>query len=179
MSKRFGRNQKRRMREALQQANDRIDNLEAAGGLQDKLVAYMRAQLSELRDAIAVAEEMLTPYSAALPPKTVEVHSLNGREVRLAAAPPMLTAVSCGAPAFEPPDARRLHILTASLHKDARRMGEHVLVSFDNMEWGYALEWRAIASTPHNILVRRISESLAILISRQLKERAGNAGRKP
>lgn len=86
MSRRFGRNQRRKMRE-------RIADLEAAYRIESGLRAYIRRERDNLSHALGVVERVLGRHFAGLPPQTVH-DSLCGERERVRISldePPMLT----------------------------------------------------------------------------------------
>ena len=67
MSKRFGRNQKRKLREA-------VKTLKAQADLKDRTLEYQRKEQSKketLFDMLVTAIEQIAPYSICLNPKTI------------------------------------------------------------------------------------------------------------
>lgn len=68
MSKRFGRNQKRRMREQLVQQQAQISNLETARALDAGLLRYQRRKVEDYVQIIQDVRETLGDNHIALPP---------------------------------------------------------------------------------------------------------------
>ncbi|RLI66893.1 MAG: hypothetical protein DRO67_00580 [Candidatus Asgardarchaeum californiense] len=70
MSKRFGRNQKRKLR-------NRIKELEEALERDDSLIKYMRGRIDQLEyefNKLVTCIEQIAPNSVCLPPKKIEAH---------------------------------------------------------------------------------------------------------
>lgn len=66
MSKRFGRNQRRKLHE-------RVAQLEIAVCVESDLKSHIRQERDRLSQTLATVERMLGPHFAGLPPKTITV----------------------------------------------------------------------------------------------------------
>lgn len=66
MSKRFGRNQKRKLREALTQAEEKLRE-------KSKEISYLNKLNEDNAYAVCLTEEILGEYFAGLPPKTLDL----------------------------------------------------------------------------------------------------------
>lgn len=91
MSKRFGRNQKRRMRSeiarleveklSIQDRSDELEernaNLEIAHIMDSELLKSMSHNLSEMRKAMSTFESVVGPYFIGLPPKVNRVDKIH------------------------------------------------------------------------------------------------------
>lgn len=174
MSKRFGRNQKRRMREALFKAELDAFNLRCAYDMTFELVKSQRAKISILEEVLGDVEQIMSSFSASLPPKEVEADRMIGDTIELPDYQPLSATPQffTGDPARPHFKIDRLKIMVASVKDLPDRTGKHVIVKFDGMQWGYAIDDAAIHATPRDILVRRLSKNLAEVIAQELKEAA-------
>jgi hypothetical protein len=170
MSKRFGRNQKRRIREELLLEKQKSLRLNEAYLTQLVLAAHMKKKLQYLEEILSDVTDVLESNSSALPVETMEVENLKCGFVDIADRQKMIpydaNFYSIENMSFQ---TQRLHVLTSQIQDDPIHTGKHVIVTFDDMHWGYALSWQAIKSIPHEKLSRNIAEFLAQLISNDLK----------
>ncbi len=181
MSKRFGRNQRRRAREALAQAHAELQERELASretlrGAEMALVAYIEA-----RDKLKEAEDFMR-----------EVASIVGRESIIAGEPtPLMVgmtkdeAASYGigySPRAEVPtfditatdmsiEQMRYEILTVldvKAVRDVMRACVNLRVTFSDKTIGYTLSQMAIARMTKSELHARLAPEIAHDISRAL-----------
>lgn len=74
MSRRFGRNQKRKMRAEIAHVMEREAKLSEAYWREQDLMVRMSKDNEQLRETINLTEKVLGAYFATLPPKTLEVN---------------------------------------------------------------------------------------------------------
>lgn len=172
MSRRFGCNQKRRMREELADANMRAIRFQTAYEMMHDLSKQQRAMISDLKDALEIVKQVLPEFSAALPPRAIETDMLIGDEISLPGCPPLSTTFFTGAPPRLSFNIDRLKIMVASIKDSPIRTGKHVIVKFDGLQWGYAIDDVAIQRMPRDMLVRNLTHNLAVLIAQELKAAA-------
>lgn len=169
MSKRFGRNQKRRMRET-------IASLEHARIMDAGLLRNQADKLSKARAALECVEKLLGEYTAALPPKRIKrggdqadrgsldivEHSLGSRPYCDESSKPFshLTA-----------SVTRLTYVVTSM-KAAPDFGMHVIVDFAGRRTAYAANEVAIASVRKVDLIQHISESIATHLAHELSDKS-------
>lgn len=179
MSRRFGRNQKRRMREELLGAVAVADYLEIrlaecrkASERDRALLRHQSEQISHLRsimtDAIRIAGEM----SVIFPPNNMEVRGpARGRVMARQPTRPFLPKspadffkMEIGAIDHE------LKVMLHSIRPERLRASIHVRVTFGDGDWGYAISEAALLDTPLDILSRRIGEELGRFVAIGMKQ---------
>lgn len=170
MSRRFGRNQKRRMREALAQADHDAERFKEAYQAENALVKMQRSKIEYLETVLYDVQRVLENNSSALPPESVETQGWNMDEILVPDLPLMPLIYSDGTAKTKPFSIERLKILTANVNTDPFRTGKHVFVQFDGLRWGYALNREAIRRMPVHLLEKRVFGALSELISKELKE---------
>lgn len=74
MSRRFGRNQKRKMRAELAHVLEREEKLNKAYWREQALMSDLSKSNDVLRETINLTEKVLGQYFATLPPKTIDVN---------------------------------------------------------------------------------------------------------
>lgn len=179
MSRRFGRNQKRRMREELLGAVAVADYLEVrlaecrkASEMDRALLRHQSEQIDHLRsimtDAIRIAGEM----SAIFPPNNMAVDGpARGRVMARQTTRPLLPKSPVDF--FKMEIAAIDHELKVMLHSirpERLRASTHVRVQFGDGGWGYAISEAALIDTPLDILSRRIAEELSKVIAIGMKQ---------
>lgn len=160
MSKRYGRNQRRRARE-------RIADLEQAVAMERGLLARVSHFKNLLEQEINEAKRIVGRMSALFEP---EVRRLDGP-----ARSPMHvfthSAVVDDGRAFFHNRSQTipLPVMLSMVDKDGLTGSIHCKVVFGDDQWGYALSEEAILAIPEDILVERIAGELAMTIGQQLK----------
>lgn len=171
MSRRFGRNQKRRMREALLNAEVKANNFEQAWTREMALLVHQRKRIDKLAGILCDVKRVLESNSVALPPETVESHDLKSNFIHLGDRPRKKDIACEGSPILdENMEIHRLSIMMTHIKEDPIRTGKHVMVEFDGLQWGYAISRLAILTMPREDLARQIADALAVLIANHLKE---------
>ncbi|MGX0136308.1 hypothetical protein [Cupriavidus metallidurans] len=179
MSKRFGRNQRRRAREALAQANTQISGLEAARQSDARTMEYMRADREQARDTMKFIARELGQHFVGLPAMLNGGYKDDRRPLEWPWTPPMglpklLTSVGDGTASphacayFEyllmdllTVEAVRHH-LSRKVHFVLRKNGEH--------QHAYAVSAQTLASYDKDYLVRVVSKGLAHLVAEQMSQ---------
>lgn len=164
MSKRFGRNQKRRMREALLSAE-----------LAHQISAYQASQrkqrISELEKMLWNIERLLQKNSVAFPAKSIESENINAERIavdNIQTIPIRRALFAQISPIYI--QYEFMAIMKAIARKNPLDLGVHCFVTFDDMRWGYAINQRAIKSMPQDLLAKQVASSMAPLIAQSLKE---------
>jgi hypothetical protein len=163
MSKRFGRNQRRKMRE-------QAENLSAALVREQGLLRHQSGVIARQREALDDVAATLGNYFAGLPAKTIEVERLL-REIRLPAPIPMAQLVYRPSEEIEQVVRHAVHVLgcIAPEHVlDDLRGCMHVRVRTRYGDAAYALSDMAARTAPREALIRQLSEELAIYIGRKV-----------
>jgi hypothetical protein len=162
MSKRFGRNQKRRMRDEQARLSEA---LEMSRGLARHLSDQKRAVESELTEA----KDFALQFSAALPPQTMQLEG-PARDVEVYEAQ-RFDFASVGDTSRMDTTIRRLplRMLFAEVENDSFRRALHCKVKFGDGRWGYGITEAALVQMPRGRLVRLISEQIAEQIVRDAR----------
>lgn len=168
MSKRFGRNQKRAMREE-------ISALQMARQMDAGLLRNMRSDMACAEGALRRVEELLGPHTAALPPKRIktDVEPQSDGSSYFTAYRQYQTARYWDSP---PQDMRVLgtrvtrmcSVLSRLKEADRPDFGVHFFASFNGANAAYAASDEAIKSMRRADLAQHISESIAHHIVNQL-----------
>lgn len=169
MSRRFGRNQRRRARE-------RIKELECALTMDRGLLARVSERKRELEKEISDAKRIVGRMSVLFEP---EARRLDGP-----ARSPMHmfthSAVVDDGKAFFHNQSQTvpLPVMLSMMSSDGLDMAIHCKVAFGDGQWGYAMSEEAVLATPEDILVERITRELAMTIGQQLAEIKPGRGRR-
>lgn len=167
MSKRFGRNQKRKMREEI--AKER------------RCAAYCRVQANEAkmlsRDARNALEEIarsLPAFTSMLPPKVIESIRPQLDVFRVPVTQPV---AEVGAMRFASAfcSVVDLPIVKSALSIEPMSQMVHALVSYGDGRWGYAISERALLTKDSTDVIRTISEILALNMLSDLRSIKGAA----
>lgn len=164
MSKRYGRNQKRRNREEIARLVKERNSI--ANMASDYLL-----ELHMLREAIKDARTMLGEYSAFLPAKTVPMRNVPSH--------PWNVSLS-NDPSTESMIARfRLAVMQAMALSSKEMLEDYGGVHFEiRMPDGcvsYAVDNQAIINTPEHILAKRMAWQIAAMLTKELKKLKGRA----
>ena len=174
MSKRFGRNQRRRMREQISLMSQAIERDQHA-------IAEARFFSDRLRSEMDRARSCVAHYSFVMNPRSIRVNrtpSDYGEFIELDR--PLL---------LSPTDHRsdgqrdvREHMMRESLPVMISKSGIdrstgdlHVRVRYMDGHWGYAVSREAFLHTHFDVMVRTIAEELAFAITTEVR----NKGLKP
>lgn len=169
MSKRFGRNQRRRARE-------RIAALEQASQIDRELLKHVNKRRSELEKEINDAKRIVGRMSVLFEP---EARRLDGP-----ARSPMhmfthSAAMDEGQAFFHNQSQTvPLPVMLSMVNRDGLDMAIHCKVMFGDGQWGYAISEEAVLATPKDVLVERICQQLALTIGEQLAEIKPGRGRR-
>lgn len=179
MSRRFGRNQKRRMREELLGAAAVADYLEVrlaecrkASEMDRALLRHQSEQIDHLRsiltDAIRIAGEM----SAIFPTNNMKVHGpARGRVMLRQPTNPWLNAAVADFSLMEIGAIdHELNLMLCKIQPERLQSSAHVRVTFGDGAWGYAISDAALLDVPLDILSRRISEELGKFVAVGMKQ---------
>lgn len=170
VSRRYGRNQKRRHREEIAQ-------LRAAHGMNEALLRDQGRRLREARETIREMVriiEAVCPYSVALPPKDMALHY--GRHCRLEVRPPLSEMVfgPGDAVGFAPVEGRMVDLHALEMYLEERRdqfqMAVHLRYEGDGGRWGYMLSESALRSMPEEVILRGLLPEVGRQMIRALKE---------
>jgi hypothetical protein len=164
MSRRFGRNQRRRARESIAALEQTTSNLRSGMAMDRGLLAHQSEQLRELKQQIADAKAILGPYHVAFPAEDYKIggapHTPVGMHVlpRLSGDPWTLGAEIAPTATVE---RVMLSVLGLNVYEDVMTHMRHAQVLFDGAAWAYGITRQSIESTPRDILIERIARELA------------------
>lgn len=172
MSRRFGRNQRRRAREALAAASSEAERFKTAHEMTSGLLSHVAASKRELEQQIEEAKRMVGPYSALFSPETTESQQKADPWVRLRVAP----LTDCEDSIFDlgSMGAREtmtfidLPAMLASVHKDTLTDKVHVLVQYEGDQWAYHIDRRTLHAMGKARAVKEMSKYLALAIGADL-----------
>jgi hypothetical protein len=162
--KRFGRNQRRRMRE-------RVDALEHAHEMDRGLLAYQSGRLRALDDEIESAKRMVGQHCALFGPGSLRLPGRSRGHIEM--LPPAEPASFLNFDAMEWAQTVGTIPLTLLLSEVGERSFDgslHVRVRFGDDTWAYGITRMAARSMPTRDLVQRIAEELAHMIGPALQK---------
>lgn len=164
MSRRFGRNQKRRFREELAKAREAYD-------MQSGLLQHVSDRRQALEDEIAYAKRVLRNGSVMLEPAELRLDCSDQEQLNYhtESLPNYLAADD--APISMVMEHIPLSVLLTDSDIDQFSDRLHFRVRFADGQWRYAITKRAIQTMPKADLIRRISQELARAIADELKAR--------
>lgn len=174
MSRRFGRNQRRRAREAIAAAEGRIENLSAALECDRALLASQRRKLGEAeafqrevaeivgREAIIAGKPVCLDYEFARYGDSIEF-------VPKQSFPAISLLNSVEHAHVERVRSETLHLLDVDVVADELRYQIHARVRLAGSQAGYAISASALRRMPEKKLVPKIAEEIAVLLVRDLK----------
>jgi hypothetical protein len=174
MSKRFGRNRRRRAREQIAALQTRNANLEGAHVLDRELCASLGAKLRDAQDEIKRAKRILGRYCVAFMPEHRQMETGFTPYLRDLSPPAPL-----GMPPIGPEAAMQLafqyvelDVIAARLHDDPIRHEMHYGVTFRDGSHGYAVTKQALLLMDRADAVRLVSDALArALVSKEQQRR--------
>lgn len=170
MSKRFGRNQKRKLRAELEQAkreNDRLDALLDMERIEANLLRYSN---NKLRHAVELTRDVLGNYFCSLQDATIDL-PYPGSMVAIPHHERGLRDYDVDSIVRETSFAvQYIDLVLPSLHKDKLRQATTVRVTHKDKGYAYAISDASIALLPRDEVARRISIELAEYVARALKE---------
>lgn len=176
MSRRFGRNRRRRAREQIAALQTRNANLESAHVLDRELCASLGAKLREAQDEIRRAKRILGRYCVAFMPEHRQIETGFSPYIPQAPLPRPFAFDSITSSeadgltlAFQ---SIELDVIAARMHDDPIRHEMHYGVTFRDGSHGYALTRHALLLMDRHDAVRLVSDSLArSLVAHEQKRR--------
>ena len=169
MSRRFGRNQKRRAREALEQATQDAQRFKNAWHMESALLQRVAVEKRELTQIVDDIRECLPNGSALLPPGLlkVDIGSPDPRDRLMVASEPPFGFGLTGAIEEDQRvaiTARAVEPLLCSIETDRFSGALHFNAKFMDGSVTYCASRETIASLPRERLIRLLRDD----ISRQL-----------
>lgn len=160
MSKRFGRNQRRRARE--EQAR-----LSAALEMSQGLARHLSESRASLESEIEDAKEFACRFSAAFEPQAWDLGGPRRGRVEVYEEP-RFSFEAAMSPAEATIQRLPLQMLLAEVDTDPFRSAMHCRVRFGDGTWGYGMTDQAIRSMPRRRFVELVAKSLAEQIAMDL-----------
>lgn len=161
MSRRYGRNQKRRAREEIARLEQERARLNEA---YRRDVPFLERALAEKRDALAAVADALGPAFVGLP--------LNELMLRIFDTADMEHAPD-SFPIMPPGGDARLTMQVLNIQSSEDRVQDmvHVRVRLAGVQSAYALSNASIRRLPGRVLAKNIAEELAAHLVRELVQR--------
>lgn len=172
MSRRFGRNQRRRAREALAAASQRVADLEQAHVLDRALQEDMRTRLDALQSEIDDAKDIAGPMSILFPVEgnfQPGIKSEPVRQLHIDVPARLPDRFICDEP-METLTYQRLPLetLVLSIRPDVLNAALHVNVEFADGVWRYGLTRTAWYSLPRERRQRLIAQTIPNDLAREV-----------
>jgi hypothetical protein len=178
MSRRFGRNQRRRAREALAAAQIEAARMECAYRTADALSSMLVELVDDLTAELDEAKGMAHGLSILFPARSQTLPEETGKSVRRGyhvTVPGMLPLSSIEVDEralvdMEPLRLVRLPVLLTRIHEDVLHNRVHVRVAFNDGsgETGYAIDPREFHQYPRDVMVKRVHKIIAPAIAAHL-----------
>ncbi len=163
MSRRFGRNQRRRLREELAAAQTAKDRFETAWHREAGLLRHVSDKRQEAEERLLEIYEMLPALCMLAPPKRREVQSLD--TPFYAVAPPR------GRPDLgDTVPIVALHAVSAAVDEDLLRHSLHATLTCKGEKVAYAVTEEALYGMGEQQLVRLVERQIAPLLTKALIE---------
>lgn len=175
MSRRFGRNQKRRMREELAAKQERVANLETGMAMDRGLLRDQSEKLSNLKEMMGEFAERVGRYAIAEGVPTMFDADWLMRKQSFG------MSIEMGVPSFAYHgamlDSYRVHdevmrILDVEVVRNHMARNMHCRLQFDGHQIGYAISDHALVGMTSDELARRITPEVVRMLMLELK-RAG------
>lgn len=164
MSKRFGRNQKRRMRQQIERLEKDLHN--------HKCWLYQERQLAARnREIVAETALVLGHQFMTLDPDVVVVRELDQLAYgwRAHFTPEMRVCDTAeSAPSYETMMEVLLPVLYGSVFADELGKHIHIRFTYAGQNVGYAIGLGSLRMLPHDVAVRRISQEMGRFLYKEL-----------
>jgi hypothetical protein len=162
MAKRFGRNQKRKLREL-------VENHKQAYLREAQLLAHCRSNLEELREQVHEAKKLLGSYSVIFPPQEIATHQIH--EI-YRFAPPMKVSFESGLYSMETDMMLRsidLPVMTTFVDIDKMRNQAHFILKTIAGDIGYAVDIRHLERGPRDYAIQHMSRQIAAMLIQNVR----------
>lgn len=160
MSRRFGRNQKRKMREQIAFAVNALE--EARAGRKNMREMYEEAY-QELDDAKRIAGSM----SVLFQPKAMKMRDPVREYVEVIPHHPLLSFDSTST--IKEFRLIRLPALLSTIEQDRLQEQVHIRVEYDGGAFGYCITRDTMQYVPNDILLRRVGQEIAKQLISEVK----------
>lgn len=175
MTQRFGRNQRRRAREALAAASQRVADLEQVHAIASGLIAGMRVRLDALAQEIDDARAIAGPMSILFPVEhefRAGIKSDSRQPLSIDVPERMPDKFICDSPTAPMEGLRYsrvpLETLVLNIRPDVLRECLHVNVEFADGVWRYGLTRAAWYAAPRERRERLIAEQIPKELAREV-----------
>lgn len=169
MSKRFGRNQRRAMRNKNRLLEARVHQLSEAVVMDRWLLDEQHEAIDRLKGEIRVAKTVLGKMNVAFSPTTVQ-HDNHNAQIRLPITDNASRFFDGAGVCEQIQEAVQLNVLVAKAFKDEMRRQVHCKVEMGGQVWGYSFDEMSVQFIPAEIMTQRIAESLADMIYADLRK---------
>ncbi len=172
MSRRYGRNQKRRAREEIARLHDVVEQKSEALTMQTELARHIRERKDEIQAEIDTAKDMLVTGCVLLEPASMEIGGPVRDQVIVPLMPPMPSLsqlMSCAMPMEAVIHTMPLDVLLTQAVVDQYADALHFHVKFAEGRWSYAISRRAIDGMTRQQLAKRLSRELAHKMADDMK----------
>lgn len=166
MSKRFGRNQKRRMREALAAAQATADRLDYARELDQALLRNQSSTISKLREFFLEVGQMVGRASVIAGEPPFLSNGFDGMRLTPFGRHPAMAPTN--PPEFEKFQDEILRILSIEAIRDTFSKAVHFRVGLADKEAAYGISESALDMMPAEMLESRIAHEIASQIAEVL-----------
>lgn len=181
MSRRFGRNQKRRAREALAEATQDAERFQRAWRMESELLQHVAAQKNQLQHALDDIARMLPEGSALLPPGRITATDRNAVDairwpLMAPEQPPMMLSFDLGSGSREWQESHIERLYSAVADVQDRRDwggGIHFFAEFKDKEVAYSATEESIRRMPRARLHELVRDNIAEQMTRKLLEILG------
>lgn len=183
MSRRFGRNQRRRMREELAAKESAVSSLHKAMSIARALLAEQSSKISRMLDWVQDVRDMVGPFAiAAGEPLHDEYMLASGTRAYRVGVQQPASATLCSGSEFSVSIASEMHIETMRLLEvkfigDAMRAQMHCMVRLDDGDVAYAISDSALRRMSDVELEKHFLPHVAEKLSRLLARRIAAARR--
>lgn len=179
MSKRFGRNQRRRAREALAATQThlaatqaQVQGLEAARAMDSQLHAYERRQHDDLKAAVQLIAQQIGPEHFAFPAEERGTHDDPHRGPMHEPHRPAFMRLDMSHDAMMTFTYQVLDLLDIETHRDPLSQRAHFYVRINGTrKLAYAVNANALAKLPPKVFIKMLSETFARMLADSLKVR--------
>lgn len=174
MSKRFGRNQKRRMREALHMAELAAEREYAGRMMAEGIARDNSRKLAALRENMAEVVGRIGNYAIAEGiPTTFQADWLARNErFNLPVHQPFPSIFDClatGMHATATVHQEVMRVLDIQVVRDEMARDLHCRIEFDGIRLGYGISAHAVDKMGRAELVRRMTPEIALMLANELK----------
>lgn len=179
MSRRYGRNQKRRAREALaivqataERALSDAERYRSAQEMAEGLLKHNSMLRKSLQDQLDDAKEYLQAFSAVLPPQTFKLDGEARHGFRMPVVEPLSLDFGCDVfTSTAMLQTVHLETLLAKVDLDRLRQHMHCNAYFAGVQMAYSADLQTLRTMPPRQLVEHMARSLAVQIEQRMREK--------